>query len=68
MIDFQKGDEVHFYINGGFVASVDYDGKDTFEEDVFEEFNFIVNDNPDYIVEAKLIRKTLLYSVEPPIM
>lgn len=64
MIEFQKGDEVHFYVNGDFVASVDYNGKDTFEEDVHEEFKFIANDSPDYIVQAKLIRKTLLYSTD----
>lgn len=65
MIEFQKGDDVHFYVSGDFVASMDYDGKDTFEEDVFEEFKVIANDNQDCIVEAKLVRKTLLYSVEP---
>ena len=64
MIEFQKGDEVHFYVSGDFVASMDYDGKDTFEGDVLEEFKFIANDNPDDIVEAKLIRKTLLYTTD----
>lgn len=64
MTDFQKGDEVHFYVNGDFVASMNYDGKDTFEEDVLEEFKFIANDNPEDIVEAKLIRKILLYTTD----
>ena len=68
MSKFQKGDEVHFYVNGDFVASMDYNGKDTFEEDMFEEFKFIANENQDYIVQAKLIRKTLLYSAKPSYM